>query len=222
RRASVTPVHLHGELVAAYLLFGRVAADYQVDVVNTNVMTRIRALVDVTSLLFERWSDSDRLAQAALRDTLTGLANRLAFNAAIEDVAAESVVLFIDVDHFKAVNDDLGHDAGDQMLVEVAHRLLASCRPTDTVARLGGDEFVVLLPDTDAANASLIARRIIRTVEQPMTIAGAERVVTVSLGLAATGVGNVGDAMLHADRAMLHAKREGRGRMAVGKDARLA
>ena len=85
------------------------------------------------------------------------------------------MVAYVDLDRFKAVNDKLGHDMGDAVLVEVASRLTVSVRPGDTVARIGGDEFVILCPDLpDASLADDLAQRLITAVSEPMTL-GAER-----------------------------------------------
>ena len=168
RRVAVTPVHAGGSLVAAYLLFGRVPDDFDVHEVNSNVLSRVRRLVDATALLIARWHDRDRLVAAATRDPLTGLANRDAFADALDDCTDQATLLYIDVDRFKAVNDRHGHDVGDRVLVEVARRILTACRPNDVVARFGGDEFVVLLNGIDVATGAEIGQRIVDAVAAPL------------------------------------------------------
>jgi diguanylate cyclase (GGDEF)-like protein len=214
RRSLVTPVHVDGTLVAAYLLLGRVPEEYELTRVDPNVAARIRRLVDATALLIARWQDRDRLVAAATRDPLTGLANRDAFADALAEADPASTVLYVDIDHFKPVNDRYGHDVGDRVLIEIAHRIASACRPSDVVARFGGDEFVVLLNGVGAEQAREIGARILTGVGAPMPgIAEAER-VTVSVGLAPAATE---DAIDTADQAMLAAKRAGRDRL-VGAD----
>lgn len=210
RRVSYTPVYLKDELVAAYLLFSRVVDEYPVDSVKSNVANRVSNLVDVTALLFGRWRDEDRLAIAATTDHLTGLANRAGFAAAVENLQTSAAVLYLDVDDFKAINDELGHDAGDEALRFVANTIIATCRPGDLVARLGGDEFVALLPDIDAATARRISERIVGEIAQPIQLGGHQRTISVSVGLASADRNNVSAAVSQADRAMFEAKRGGR------------
>ena len=160
---------------------------------------------------------AEKLRAMAFQDPLTGLANRAVFNDALAESLQEPRlkavdVLLLDLDDFKEVNDILGHQAGDDMLIEVARRL-RGCVPTaDVVARLGGDEFVVLLtacPDADA-----IAACIVRCLHVPVTIAGTVLRPSLSLGLASLGQDSVGPSELlrHADIAMYAAKAAGKNR----------
>jgi len=129
-------------------------------------------------------------------------------------------LLFLDVDHFKKVNDTLGHAAGDAVLCAVAERLQEVLRDDDTAARLGGDEFAILLEDTSALEAAEVAQRILEAVRRPVECAG--RVVTtgVSIGVAERGVDtDAGTLLRHADLAMYAAKRAGRGRVEVFQPA---
>jgi len=197
--------------VAAYVLVGRVPADYDVSQVNANVLARIQLLVDATSLLMARWRDRDRLVEAATRDPLTGLANRDAFADVMAGAGDLAALLYIDVDHFKSVNDRYGHEVGDRVLVEIGRRIVEACRPTDTVARFGGDEFVVLLDDVDAEHAQQVGERIVELVGAPMIEVDGLDPVTVSVGLAVLVSSD--DVIDAADRAMLQAKRSGRGRL---------
>ncbi|MFF1883749.1 EAL domain-containing protein [Pseudarthrobacter sp. NPDC058196] len=160
---------------------------------------------------------AEKFRAMAFQDPLTGLANRAVFNEALANSIAEPRlktvdVLLLDLDDFKEVNDILGHQAGDDMLVEVARRL-RGCTPTaDVVARLGGDEFVVLLtacPDPDE-----IAACIVRCLHVPVTIGGTVLRPSLSLGLASLGQDSVGPSELlrHADIAMYAAKAAGKNR----------
>jgi diguanylate cyclase (GGDEF)-like protein len=211
RRVSVTPVHVDGTLAAAYLLFGRVPDDYDVTEVNSNVLSRVRRLVDATALLFARWHDRERLVAAATRDPLTGLANRDAFADALAECAEQATLLYIDVDRFKAVNDRHGHDVGDRVLVEIARRIVSACRPNDVVARFGGDEFVVLLNGLGLERGRQIGERLVELVSAPNEDLADLGPVTVSVGLAPVVRGD--DAVQAADTAMLRAKRDGRARL---------
>jgi diguanylate cyclase len=134
----------------------------------------------------------------ALHDALTGLPNRLLFADRVGHALASSgrtgarpVVMLLDLDHFKAVNDTLGHYYGDQMLIELAARLQSSLRPADTVARLGGDEFAVLLPDGGAAAGTLAAKRMLASLERPFSLAGITVGVEASIGIASADTSGI-------------------------------
>jgi diguanylate cyclase (GGDEF)-like protein len=123
----------------------------------------------------------------------------------------------IDVDHFKQINDSLGHAAGDELLTEVARRLVECVRSEDTVARLGGDEFCVLLTTENAQAAVRCAERIVTAMERPYTLAGRPAHATASVGIAfrTSQEESANDLQQHADRALYAAKAGGRGRWAV-------
>ena len=176
----------------------------------------------------ERKSMEAQLVHGALHDTLTGLPNR----SLLEDRLALAVqalarrdqplgVLFIDVDRFKIVNDSLGHDAGDALLVAIAERISAAVRPGDTVARFGGDEFVVVCEELTSAGEALgLAQRIQDAVTPPIAVDGNELVVSVSTGIALTNDPGAlpGSLLRDADSAMYNAKRSGRARSVVFVD----
>lgn len=157
----------------------------------------------------------------AHHDFLTGLPNRLLLNDRVS-VAIEAAhrrgtrlaVMMLDLDHFKRVNDSLGHQVGDLLLVEVARRLQRAVRASDTVARMGGDEFVLLLPDVgDGPQAlSALAAKIVETVAQPMSLHGHLLQVTPSIGVACyPDDGERGEILIkHADVALYRAKAAGR------------
>jgi diguanylate cyclase (GGDEF)-like protein/PAS domain S-box-containing protein len=169
----------------------------------------------------ERALYEERLSQQAFHDALTGLPNRALFHDRLDQALRQRGqtvgLLFVDLDHFKVVNDSLGHDAGDQLLREVAQRLAGCLRDGDTLARLGGDEFTVLMPGVDPHDAERVARRIERRLEPPFELPGQSVFVTASIGIA-TGVAHHDrpEALLRdADAAMYEAKARGRSGHAV-------
>ncbi|SNT66205.1 PAS domain S-box-containing protein/diguanylate cyclase (GGDEF) domain-containing protein [Asanoa hainanensis] len=166
------------------------------------VVLNIRDVSDTVTLRNRLWHD-------ASHDQLTGLANRALFNERAEALrdAGSRAVLLLDLDQFKDVNDQLGHQAGDELLRIVAQRIRHSVRPDDTVARLGGDEFSVILADTTEADAAATARRIVDTLARPVTI-GAQTVhPAASVGVAVSTDKPVEALLRDADAAMYAAKR---------------
>jgi diguanylate cyclase (GGDEF)-like protein len=162
------------------------------------------------------------LSRAARSDPLTGAANRRRlgeFLSSLDGVGPVSVVA-ADIDFFKRVNDELGHDGGDEVLREVASRLASAVREGELLARTGGEEFLVVLPGADAKVARQIAERLHRAVvSRPVQVGGQPREVTVSLGVA-TANGRPTEALLkEADTALYAAKRNGRNRIEVGAAA---
>ena len=154
----------------------------------------------------------------ALHDPLTGLANRTVLLDRLEQAQARSgrsgtrvAVLFLDLDRFKVINDSLGHDAGDELLVAVAQRLTVGLRPGDTAARFGGDEFVVLCDDVAGPHEALaLAERLNETLLPPFTLAGEDAFITASVGVAmSSGGGDAGELLRDADAAMYQAKARG-------------
>ncbi|MFQ5418298.1 MAG: putative bifunctional diguanylate cyclase/phosphodiesterase [Myxococcota bacterium] len=154
--------------------------------------------------------------------SLTDLANRALFRDRVERALARAkrsqwslAVLFLDLDRFKGINDELGHSGGDEVLRIVARRLLSSLRASDTAARLGGDEFAVLLSGiTRSADAGDVARKLARAISQPIMIDGFEARVTTSIGIAVfpSDGDDVDELLRCADLAMYHAKQEGQNR----------
>jgi len=176
-------------------------------------------LVDIT----KRKHAEEQLLHSALNDPLTGLPNRASFYDRV-DLALERArgrdkapfaVLFLDLDRFKLINDGYGHQAGDRLLVEIAHRLRRAVRPGDTVARLGGDEFTVLIPDINGHEEAIsVARRIHDALSKPFQVGGQEVFTTASTGIAISSIryDNPDEILRDADIAMYHAKAEGRAR----------
>jgi diguanylate cyclase (GGDEF)-like protein len=168
----------------------------------------------------ERRASEARIAHMAMHDALTGMPNRVLFRDRLDQAVARLSrgeafgLACLDLDHFKAVNDTLGHNMGDKLLQAVAARLAGCVREVDLVARLGGDEFAILLPGLErAADAQTVARRLIETVKGAYHIDGATMTIGVSIGIAlAPQDGSGADALLmHADLAMYAAKADGRG-----------
>ena len=200
---------------------------------------RVRHLLRSSMAMQDLRSAEARITKLAYFDSLTGLPNRLTFldsvNQAIRRAEADDgqlALLFIDLDRFKAINDTLGHAAGDQLLTQAAERLRLGLRPSDRLtrpaelnpcetspfglARLGGDEFTALLNDVKDSDAAVaVARRIGTLMRQPFAIDGRDVTVSVSLGISMYPQDgrNAADLLKHADTAMYHAKRSGRDRL---------
>jgi two-component system, cell cycle response regulator len=169
----------------------------------------------------------DYSLEMAVTDALTGLHNRRYMAGQLQGFVSRSAlggepvsVLVLDIDHFKAVNDGFGHDAGDEVLREFAVRLATNVRAVDLPCRLGGEEFVVVMPGTDMEDARRIAERIRRDVgSTPFRVMGGRELlnVTISIGVAAcTGAGDTPEALLkRADEGVYEAKAAGRDRVVV-------
>lgn len=164
-----------------------------------------------------------QVAWLAHYDALTGLCNRALLQASLERLLSrcrdgrEIALLYIDLDHFKEINDGLGHEVGDAVLVEVARRLEAVVRPLDLIARLGGDEFVIVAQDVDALGAQKMADRILEAVDAPILFADHTCHVGASIGLAFAphDAATVVDLLRAGDVAMYNAKAGGRQRAVV-------
>ena len=162
------------------------------------------------------------LAHQARHDHLTGLANRSHFTEQVEELLADDdvqgvAVLFFDIDRFKVVNDSLGHDAGDKLLVCVGDRLRTAVREGDVAARFGGDEFVVGLPNVaDEETATQAAERLMEALHHTMSLDGHEIRVTVSIGIALSGPEcDANELLTRADTAMYRAKSLGKARFSL-------
>ncbi|GIM95060.1 hypothetical protein Ato02nite_068530 [Paractinoplanes toevensis] len=160
----------------------------------------------------------------AHHDPVTGLPNRALFLKILNRVlssrgtsADPTSVLFIDLDRFKAVNDSLGHEAGDQLLALVARRLRGCVRASDTTARLGGDEFAALLHDSPMEAATIVGERVVAAIKEPFRVAGREIFIGASVGVAISREdAEKSETLLHnADVAMYRAKKDGPGRVLV-------
>lgn len=170
-----------------------------------------------------------RVDQLAHFDPLTGLPNRLLLQDRLQQMLRSAqrherpcAVLYLDLDHFKDINDSLGHGVGDELLRRIAQRLRRELRADDTVARVGGDEFVILLPETPREAAEEVARKLLEALQRPLDLPGAPSYQTsLSIGVALYPEhGTEADTLLaHADTAMYAAKHAGRNRCAVFNDA---
>ena len=175
-------------------------------------------VADVT----EQVMAQERLQHLAHTDSLTGLANRFTLHGALRAAIAQRrlvALLALDLDHFKLVNDTLGHAAGDRLLQTVAARLLACRRPPDLVARLGGDEFALLVLDDHDGDLDVgaLSQRLIEVLEEPVEILGRAMRASASIGVACVAdvsdpALNADDLLVHADIALYAAKKAGRGR----------
>jgi diguanylate cyclase (GGDEF)-like protein/PAS domain S-box-containing protein len=177
----------------------------------------IGSFIDISELK----ATQERIRHLAHHDTLTNLPNRFSLHEKLDQAIAfckrnhmQLALMLIDLDRFKTINDTLGHQAGDALLVQVAQRLSASVRESDIVARLGGDEFVVALPGIGSpADAAHLADKITREISAPYLINGQELRTSPSIGICVyPGDGTeIGDLLKNADVAMYHAKAKGRG-----------
>jgi len=211
KRIEVTALHRDGHEFLAELTIWPVRSGDDV---------RFSALVHDITL---RKQLEMQLQHQAFHDSLTGLANRALFRDRVAHSLARQArshgavsVLFSDLDDFKTVNDSLGHDAGDQLLVAVAERLRAVMRPEDTTARFGGDEFAILLEETDEDGTRRAAERILEALRSPFEFHGRQVVMRASIGAAITSDGSTepDDLLRQADLAMYTAKTSGKGRFA--------
>ncbi len=166
----------------------------------------------------------EELAHQAYHDALTGLPNRVAFGERLQSALARArrhgerlAVLFLDLDRFKVVNDSLGHDVGDDLLIAVVGRLEHCLRPEDNIARMGGDEFTVLMERVgEPADAIRACERILAEVERPFVVSGHQTTVGVSIGVALSdGADSESDILRDADLAMYQAKDHGRSTWAI-------
>jgi len=207
------PIMLGGRLLGVlniYVAAGHVAEENEQDALKT--------VADTLAIVIERKQAEEELQKLAHNDILTGLPNRTLFYDRMEQALAitqrhrqKFAVLFLDLDHFKGINDTLGHDMGDMLLKEAANRLLGCVRRMDTVARMGGDEFTVILTETKVPeNVELVASHILKALSQPFELAGKPCKIGCSIGIAIYPEdGRDSETLLkHADVAMYNAKRE--------------
>ena len=177
-------------------------------------MTRLEESLFAANIhdLTERRALETELRRQANTDALTGLMNRAAITRRLEEVLerGNATALFIDLDGFKQVNDRLGHERGDAVLVEASARLLVALGSPSNIGRLGGDEFLAILPSTEQLVAAMTADKILEALNAPWP---EEAAITASIGIATSRPGEPAEDLLHrADTAMYEAKRRGRAR----------
>jgi len=197
----------------------RYAARVSVSVVRDHTGS-IQQYVSIVADVTRRKLDEEKIIYQANYDQLTGLPNRTLFmdrltRLVLEGRRAKTSIglMFIDLDGFKAINDTLGHDAGDELLKSTARRLEKCVREADTVARLGGDEFTVIMPLIDNFDAAgFVAGRIIKSLTEPFDLGGREGRVSASIGISLlpAQASTAGELLHNADVAMYHAKRQGK------------
>ena len=219
--AAVMPLIARGTRLGLVVsVFGKAVPDEE----RALMLERLTGCADIASTALDNSHLIEEIRHQAEHDTLTGLPNRGLLEvrgemalAAASRTGREVGVLFVDLDHFKDVNDTLGHHAGDDLIREAAVRIRSALRPSDTLARTGGDEFVVLLPEVDEATAVAVAARIVEGMQGRFLVQGHRLVITCSVGVAVTpgGNGTYESLVQHADRAMYEAKRNGRNTSAV-------
>jgi diguanylate cyclase (GGDEF)-like protein len=223
RSGAGFPLLKKGGAAAGVLLF--LAGEE--DVFTDDLVELLAKLAENISFAIDNFDRADektkadqRIEYLASHDSLTDLPNREMFNGLLSHAIAAAhryqrrfAVLFIDLDRFKVINDSLGHDAGDVLLVEIASRLRQALRSSDVVARLGGDEFVVILEETpDSSDIERIARNLLSVLSEPLQLSGHECHTTASIGIAmypSDGV-DVQTLTKNADMAMYLAKEDGK------------
>ena len=198
------------------LLQARADLEQLVDLRTHELSRTVQALEKKAQEQKEAEAHIQRLAHF---DALTGLPNRLLLGDRCQHALHQAqrkrhqvALMFLDLDHFKNINDSLGHRVGDEVLVELATRLQAAVREQDTVSRLGGDEFILLLPDTDAAGATRVAEKLLQAALQPIQLEQHELTVTPSIGIALypQDGSDLDTLSRRADAAMYRAKEDGR------------
>lgn len=210
-RIEVSPAR--DELDAIIMGTNLLAEDLQIIYEELEQRVEVR-----TKLLHEAHLEMQKMA---MEDPLTGLANRSALLTALKSAQSDGtadtpVILLLDLDAFKSINDTQGHTAGDKVLITVAERIRGAVRATDVVARLGGDEFAVVMPATGADQASVVGQRILAALKEPIELSDQSIRCGASLGLSVGDSGQAPEEMLmQADVAMYASKAEGLNRLHI-------
>ncbi len=222
---SGTEASVVASLVAGGHFLGVIAANFGRDsslatIRDADLHERLSGLADQAATTLQNLELLERVSHLAWHDALTGLPNRRLFEDRVEQELVRSrrvgepvCMFFVDLDHFKAVNDSLGHAAGDDLIQQVSERLVDTVRRQDTVARVGGDEFAILLPGlSDQLSIDQLAQRALEAMSTPFDVSGVQVETSASLGIAmAPDHGDSYDELLsRADEAMYRAKSRGR------------
>ena len=189
------------------------------------LMLRINRVIRERSLINERDKMIARLKKLSIRDPLTELYNSRHFYDQLDDEIRRSErylhplsLIFIDIDHFKAINDTYGHMVGDQALLLIAQKMKASLRSQDTAYRFAGDEFTIILPETTAENAKIVAERIRSEMESESLVIRGQEIdkITLSIGIAEYQRNEKKEQFVHrADVTMYEAKKKGRNNIVI-------
>jgi diguanylate cyclase (GGDEF)-like protein/PAS domain S-box-containing protein len=222
--AAELPLGTHEELIGIFVDAEGNPRDFEMSIVNMLADRDVAGLVITMRDVTAKRELARELEQRVFRDDLTKLANRSLFLDRLDQARLRSrrtgsgiAVMFVDLDDFKAVNDGLGHAAGDTLLCAVSGRLAECLRPSDTIARLGGDEFAILLDGVaDAAEVMNVARRLLEVLQLPVEIGELSVTVPASIGIAIAEQGYAhSNLMRDADIALYRAKEQGKNRVAV-------
>ena len=207
-------ITIDGETEAVVLWF--VTATKQSSLGRNSLAAR-RNLLRLLNVAVEHHHSAQLLRASADQDALTGLTNRDVFDRTLGELQSDqATLLFIDLDHFKDVNDTYGHHIGDQVLAEVANRLRTVCRPKDLIARLGGDEFAVLLTNVERSEALGVAKRLLSAIGEPLPASFGPERISASVGVAHQfGALDPEELLESADEAMHSGKRSGRDRVVI-------
>lgn len=230
-RLLTTTVSLIVPIVIVALTDPDSTQDRVVRTVSVSVLA-IAAMVRIIQSVRTNARTQEQLLRNALTDSLTGLPNRIMMLQHIDEAlqnnwnsTKQTTVLFIDVDRFKNINDSLGHSIGDNVLTDVAQRLVNAVSPTSTVGRIAGDEFVVVDSSTESPTQSvLLAERVLDAFREPMRSPEGDMFITASVGVAYASRGvqlSADDLMRHADTAMYRAKAAGRNCIALFDESML-
>lgn len=230
RNGVIAPLRIDGRLAGAVIVANRLGDASTFTNLDLKTLETLTEHISVSlnncrleDSLFDVTELKEQLRHQAFHDDLTGLANRMLFMERVEHAlerregAKNLAVAFVDIDDFKALNDTLGHAAGDAALVAVADALKTCLRPADTAARLGGDEFAILLEDLDSHDdVHIVAQRILSMLRKPIRIQGQSVSLHGSVGFAVGQPGDTVETLMHnADAAMYAAKRNGKDDYAV-------
>lgn len=230
RSIALLPLARHGRLIGSINL-GSLKQERFIKGSGTDFLQRLTAVI---SVCLENAANHERLKRVGLTDPLTRINNRRFFDQRLGEEVASSIrqrqplsCMFFDIDHFKRINDTLGHQVGDQVLREVAMLINSQLRTSDILSRYGGEEFVALLPNTDEESASEIAARIRSTIASEVFDVGKGNTtqVTISIGLSmlsrdtAEDIPTLSESFLaSADQAVYRAKETGRNRVVVASE----